>query len=161
MPVEIERKFLVKNDSWWSAVSHSTQIRQAYLVPQSHAQTKASVRVRLQGDKANINIKSATLGVHRMEYEYPIPTDEAIEMLDNLCEKPQISKNRHHVKYGDHTWEIDEFFGDNAGLIVAEIELKAEDEMFDLPEWLGIEVTDDERYYNVNLAKHPYKEWHD
>ena len=155
MPVEIERKFLVKNDSWWSAVSHSTQIRQGYLAPIA----KASVRVRLEGDKATINIKSATLGIHRMEYEYPIPKEEAIEMLDNLCDGPQINKNRHRVKVGKHTWEIDEFFGDNGGLIVAEIELDSVDEAFEIPDWLGIEVTEDQRYYNVNLVKHPYKDW--
>ena len=155
MPIEIERKFLVKNDSWWSAVSHSTQIRQAYLAPPS----KASVRIRLEGDQANINIKSATLGMQSMEYEYPIPKQEALEMLDNLCEKPQISKNRHRVKYAEHTWEIDEFFGDNLGLIVAEIELGSTDESFEIPQWVGMEVTDDKRYYNVNLAKHPYKNW--
>lgn len=155
MPVEIERKFLIKNDSWWSAVSRSTQIRQGYLAPIS----KASVRIRVEGDSANINIKSATLGIQRMEYEYPIPKDQALEMLDNLCEKPQIAKNRHRVKYGKHTWEIDEFFGDNLGLMVAEIELGSTDESFEIPEWIGMEVTDDKRYYNVNLVKHPYKDW--
>lgn len=155
MPVEIERKFLVKDDSWWSAVSHSTQIRQAYLGPVS----KASVRIRLEGDKANINIKSATLGMERMEYEYPIPKHEALEMLDNLCDRPQIAKNRHRVEYAGHTWEIDEFFGDNLGLIVAEIELESVDQVFDMPQWVGKEVTDDKRYYNVNLVKHPYKNW--
>ena len=155
MPIEIERKFLVKNDSWWSAVSHSTQIRQGYLAPVS----KASVRVRVEGDRANINIKSATLGMQRMEYEYLIPKDEALEMLDKLCETPQIAKNRHRVKFGDHTWEIDEFFGDNLGLIVAEIELASVDESFEIPDWIGVEVTEDKRYYNVNLVKHPYKDW--
>ncbi len=157
MPVEIERKFLVKNDSWWSTVTHSTQIRQAYLAPPS----KASVRIRVEGDRANINIKSATLGMERMEYEYPIPVKEAQEMLDHLCDKPQISKNRHRVKCGDHIWEIDEFFGDNMGLIVAEIELESPDEIFEIPDWLGMEVTDDKRYYNVSLVKHPYKNWQD
>lgn len=155
MPIEIERKFLVRNDNWWSSVSHSTQIRQAYLAPP----TKASVRIRLEGENANINIKSATLGMQRMEYEYPIPVDEATEMLDNLCEKPQISKNRHRVEHAGHVWEIDEFFGDNAGLIVAEIELSSTDETFEHPDWLGREVTEDKRYYNVNLVKHPYKDW--
>ena len=160
MPVEIERKFLVENDNWFSQVTHTTQIRQGYLVPFSK-DAKASVRVRVDGDKANINIKSATLGMHRMEYEYDIPKDEAVELLDTLCVKPQIAKNRHFVKQGKHTWEIDEFFGDNAGLIVAEIELDSVDEKFELPDWAGMEVTDDERYYNVNLSKHPYKEWRD
>lgn len=155
MPVEIERKFLVKNDTWWSQVDHSTRIRQGYLAPID----KASVRVRVDGDKANINIKSATLGIRRMEYEYAIPLTEAEEMLKQLCRTPQIDKIRHRVKQGNHTWEIDEFFGDNMGLIVAEIELDSEDEAFEIPEWLGKEVTHDERYYNVNLVKHPFKNW--
>ena len=155
MPVEIERKFLVKNDTWWSHVDHSTRIRQGYLAPID----KASVRVRIDGDKANINIKSATLGIRRMEYEYPIPVHEAEEMLNQLCRTPQIDKIRHRVKQGKHTWEIDEFFGDNMGLFVAEIELDSEDEVFEIPEWLGQEVTHDERYYNVNLVKHPFKNW--
>ncbi len=155
MPVEIERKFLVKNDAWWQHVDHSTRIRQGYFAPIA----KASLRVRVDGNKANINVKSATLGIKRMEYEYVIPLDEAEEMLDQLCETPLIEKNRHRVKVGNHLWEIDEFFGDNLGLLVAEIELDAEDELFEIPEWLGVEVTDDERYYNVNLVNHPYKKW--
>ena len=155
MPVEIERKFLIRNDSWKPSVDHSTVIRQGYLAPLS----KASIRVRIDGDRANINIKSATLGIHRMEYEYPIPMDEAIEMLDQLCERPQIEKTRHRIKLGKHVWEIDEFAGDNAGLVMAEIELGSEDEDFDRPDWLGEEVTDDKRYYNVNMVRHPYKDW--
>jgi adenylate cyclase len=155
--IEIERKFLLKNDDWRALVSHSTEIRQGYLAPP----TKASVRIRLDGEQANINIKSATLGMHRLEYEYPIPRDEAIEMLDQLCEQPQIAKQRHRVKWGEHIWEIDEFFGDNSGLVVAEIELATEDEAFDMPQWIGAEVTDDKRYYNVSLAKHPYRDWKD
>ena len=155
MPVEIERKFLLKHDSWRQHIQHSSRIRQGYL----GAIAKASVRIRIEGDKANINIKSAELSMRRMEYEYAIPLDEASEMLDKLCESPQIDKFRHLVKHGDHTWEIDEFFGDNAGLIVAEIELSAEDEVFDLPPWAGEDVTQDPRYYNVNLVKHPFKNW--
>ena len=155
MPVEIERKFLVRNDAWWPHVSRSRKIRQGYLGPLS----KASVRVRIDGEKANLNIKSATLGMQRSEYEYSIPMKDAIEMLDNLCEGPQIDKNRHIVIFGDHTWEIDEFFGDNLGLIMAEIELDDPDERFEIPDWLGVEVTEDERYYNVNLVKNPYKNW--
>lgn len=155
MPVEIERKFLVKNDAWWPQVSHSTRIRQGYFAP-IH---KASLRVRVEGEKANINIKSATLGIRRMEYEYAIPLAEAEEMLDQLCETPLIEKNRHRVKVGQHTWEIDEFFGDNLGLVVAEIEVGSEDEVFEIPEWLGAEVTEEPKYYNVNLVKHPYKVW--
>ncbi|MDH5484969.1 MAG: CYTH domain-containing protein [Gammaproteobacteria bacterium] len=155
MPVEIERKFLIRNDNWKSAVDSSTPIRQGYLAPLS----KASMRIRIDGDKANINIKSATLGIHRMEYEYPIPMDEALEMLDQLCDRPQIEKVRHRIKQGKHVWEIDEFAAENAGLIMAEIELESEDEAFDKPDWLGEEVTGDERYYNVNMVRHPYKDW--
>lgn len=155
MAVEIERKFLVKNDSWKTCISHSTSIRQGYLAPLS----KSSVRIRIDGQSANINIKSATLGIRRSEYEYPIPLNDAHEMLDKLCEQPQINKTRHYSKTGKHTWEIDEFYDDNNGLIIAEIELDSEDELFEKPEWLGDEVTDDPRYYNVNLIKHPYKCW--
>ena len=160
MPLEIERKFLVKDDSWFDQVSQSKHIRQGYLAPRVFSENEtASVRVRIEGEKANINIKSATLGIRRMEYEYEIPLTEAKEMLDHLCGKPQIDKNRHFVKQGDHTWEIDEFFGDNCGLYVAEIELDSEDQEFIKPDWLGEEVTEDPRYYNVNLVKHPYKDW--
>lgn len=155
MPVEIERKFLLRNDDWRNHVSHSKVIRQGYLAPVS----KASIRIRVAGDNANINIKSATLDIHRMEYEYPIPLDEALEMLDTLCQSPQINKTRHYIPQGKHTWEVDEFYGDNEGLIVAEIELDAIDETFDKPDWLGEEVTKDKRYYNVNLVKHPFKNW--
>lgn len=155
MAVEIERKFLLKNDNWKTSVSHSTHIRQGYLAPLS----RSSIRVRIEGQAANINIKSATLGIRRTEYEYPIPMADAIEMLDNLCEEPQINKTRHLVKNNQHTWEIDEFYDDNQGLLVAEIELSSEDEKFDSPEWLGEEVTEDTRYYNVNLIKHPFKDW--
>lgn len=155
MAIEIERKFLVKNDNWKPGISHSTKIRQGYLAPLS----KSSVRVRIEGDSANINIKSATLGIRRSEYEYTIPMSDALEMLDNLCDEAQINKTRHHLPADQHTWEIDEFYDDNEGLIVAEIELNSEQEDFIKPEWLGEEVTDDIRYYNVNLIKHPYKNW--
>lgn len=155
MAVEIERKFLVKSDTWWAHVDHSTRIRQGYLAPVG----TSSVRVRIEGEKANINIKSASLGISRLEYEYGIPLADAEEMLDQLCPKPQIDKTRHRVNRGQHVWEIDEFFGDNSGLLVAEIELSAEDELFEIPDWLGREVSDDPRYYNVNLIAHPYKNW--
>jgi adenylate cyclase len=155
MPVEIERKFLLKNDNWRAQAEQSTRIRQGYL----GALAKASVRIRVEGDHANINIKSAELSMRRMEYEYSIPLEEANEMLDRLCEHTQIDKLRHIVKYGKHVWEIDEFFGDNAGLVVAEIELGNEIEKFDMPGWAGEDVTEDPRYYNVNLVKHPYKKW--
>ena len=155
MPVEIERKFLLASDEWRNQVVKSSRIRQGYLGKLD----KASVRIRIQGEKANINIKSATLDMRRMEYEYEIPMDEAIEMLDQLCARPQIDKTRFYINMGKHIWEIDEFYGDNQGLVVAEIELSTEDEAFEKPDWIGEEVTEDPRYYNVNLIKHPFSEW--
>jgi len=155
MALEIERKFLLKNDDWRKSVSSASVIRQGYLAPLD----TSSVRVRLDGDKANINIKSATIGISRLEYEYAIPVSDAKELLDALCRKPQIHKTRHIVLVGQHVWEIDEFYDENEGLIVAEIELGDENEDFLKPEWLGEEVSDDARYYNVNLIKRPYTSW--
>lgn len=156
MPIEIERKFLLASEDWREEVVRSSRIRQGYLGKID----KASVRIRVQGDKANINVKSATLGMRRMEYEYEIPLSEAEEMLEQLCQKPQVDKTRFIVERGQHVWEIDEFYGDNEGLLVAEVELGSEDEVFEKPAWLGEEVTEDPRYYNVNLRKHPFKDWH-
>ncbi len=155
MATEIERKFLLKNDSWRENADVGTRFRQGYIV----GAEKASVRVRIEGEMANINIKSATLGVYRQEYEYPIPLADAEELLDTLCEQPQIAKTRYHLRYGEHLWEIDVFDGDNAGLVVAEVELGSEDEPFEMPPWAGEEVSHDTRYYNVCLVKHPYCEW--
>lgn len=155
MATEIERKFLVADESWRDSADAGTRIRQGYLV----GAKKASVRIRIEGEQANINIKSATLGVRRQEYEYPIPVEEAEELLDTLCEQPQITKTRYHVPYQGHTWEVDVFAGENQGLIVAEVELASEDEAFALPPWAGREVSDDARYYNVCLIRHPYSEW--
>lgn len=155
MPVEIERKFLLSSDKWRDEVIRCSRIRQGYM----GTVDKASVRIRVQGEKANINIKSATLGMRRMEYEYEIPLNEAEEMLDQLCNQPQIDKTRFIVKRGKHVWEIDEFYGDNQGLIVAEVELDSEDEKITKPDWIGDEVTADPRYYNVSLIKHPFNQW--
>lgn len=155
MPIEIERKFLLADEGWRELVVRSSRIRQGYMGKAD----KASVRIRIQGASANINIKSATLGMRRQEYEYVIPLDEAEEMLDTLCNTPQIDKTRFIVEHDGHTWEIDEFYGDNQGLLVAEVELTAEDEGFSRPDWLGEEVTEDPRYYNVNLIRHPFKDW--
>ncbi|WP_455380911.1 CYTH domain-containing protein [Acidihalobacter prosperus] len=157
MPTEIERKFLVTSDEWRQHVSKSSNFRQGYL----GAAKTSSVRVRLSDDNANLNIKSVTLGVSRLEYEYQIPVKDAQEMLDKLCHKPLIEKVRHIVYHEGHCWEIDEFYGINQGLIVAEIELDSVDEQFSLPEWAGREVTDEARYYNVALALTPYSEWKD
>ncbi len=155
MATEIERKFLLRDASWRDTADRGTRFRQGYLI----GAERASVRVRIEGDKANLNIKSATLGIHRQEYEYPIPLEEAEELLDTLCEQPQIIKTRYLVPFSQHTWEIDVFSGDNEGLVVAEVELGAEDEPFERPPWIGEEVSGDTRYYNVCLIKHPYKDW--
>ncbi|WP_290637662.1 CYTH domain-containing protein [Aquisalimonas sp.] len=155
MAAEIERKFLIQGEQWRAEAHASRVVRQGYLA----GTERASVRVRASDDQAWLNIKGATLGIQRQEYEYTIPLDEAREMLDTLCNGPLIEKTRHFVHHGSHLWEIDEFFGDNAGLVVAEIELGHEDEPFERPAWLGDEVSDDPRYYNVSLVRHPYREW--
>lgn len=155
MGIEIERKFLLANSDWRDQAGDPVRFRQGYLV----GSDKSSVRVRIEGERAFINIKSATLGIQRQEYQYSIPLEDAEKLLDELCDKPLIEKNRFYIQNKKHTWEIDEFFGDNQGLIVAEIELKHEEEAFDKPSWLGNEVSDDTRYYNVCLVKHPYKDW--
>jgi adenylate cyclase len=160
MATEIERKFLLADDGWKPLADAGVVIRQGYLNTSSpNHQGKSSVRVRIAGEHANLNIKGATLGVTRQEYEYPIPLADASELLDTLADGPLIEKTRYHVRHGTHTWEIDVFAGDNQGLVVAEIELAAADEGFERPSWLGEEVSDDPRYYNVCLVKHPFKDW--
>jgi adenylate cyclase len=155
MGTEIERKFLVVNDAWREGARDGLRFRQGYLP----GVETASVRVRVSGEHAWLNIKSATLGVSRREYEYPIPLADAEEILDALCQRPLIEKTRHHVPHGGHLWEIDVFEGDNAGLVVAEIELKNPDEPFERPPWVGAEVSHDPRYYNVSLVRHPFRDW--
>ena len=155
MATEIEHKFLLRDERWRPAIERSTPMRQGYLT----SDARCSVRVRIAGGQGFLNIKSGTLGIQRSEYEYPIPQDEAEEILDALCEKPLLEKTRHFVRYGQHVWEIDEFAGDNAGLIVAEVELGCADEPFARPDWLGEDVSHDIRYYNSQLARHPYKTW--
>jgi len=155
MPIEIERKYLLRNDDWKLAADQGTQYVQGYLV----GSKAASVRVRVEGEKGFINIKSATLGVYRKEYEYPIPLDEAKELLITLCEQPLVEKTRYIVKHDGLEWEIDVFEGRNAGLIVAEVELESEDQKINLPAWCGKEVSEDPRYYNVSLVKLPYSAW--
>lgn len=155
MGIEIERKFLITNNSWREIADTGTAYRQGYLI----GAKQASVRVRIEGDKAFLNIKGMTLGVTRQEYQYPIPVNEANDLLNTLCEKPLIEKTRYKLPYAGHEWEIDVFAGENRGLVVAEVELAAEDESIELPPWIGIEVSDDPRYYNVNLVKHPYSTW--
>ena len=154
MGVEIERKFLVEGEQWRDQVSRSARYRQAYLSNSGGV----SVRVRIAGEHANLNLKSATLDIARVEFEYEIPLTDAKALL-NLATGNVIAKTRHFVECKGHTWEIDVFEGANAGLVVAEIELNSVDEDFAHPPWLGAEVSDDPRYYNVYLAEHPYSGW--
>ena len=154
MPQEIEKKFLVKSADW-RVSGTGTPYRQGYLstIPER------SVRVRLIRDKGYLTVKGITVGATRAEYEYEIPAGEASEMLDNLCERPLIEKIRYRVEHQGLTWEVDEFDGDNAGLIIAEVELDEEDQTVMLPDWVGQEVTGDRRYYNANLIADPFTRW--
>jgi adenylate cyclase len=155
MALEIERKYLVINDKWKSSVESETVMKQAYLV----ASPQMSIRVRVAGSKAFLTIKGATEGITRNEFEYAIPVADAEQMLASLVEGSVIDKVRYRVRCGDHVWDLDRFHGDNEGLMVAEVELAAEDETFARPEWVGEEVSDDPRYYNASLARHPYRDW--
>ncbi len=155
MPTEIERKYLLRNEDWRLKTDQGSQYVQGYII----GSEKASVRVRTQGSQAFINIKSATLGIKRQEFEYAIPLDEAEELLSTLCEKPLVKKTRYIVIENKDKWEVDVFEDENEGLVVAEIELQSEDQNITLPSWCGQEVSDDPRYYNVNLAKHPFSKW--
>ena len=160
MAIEIERKFLVLNDSWRAAADAGVQLKQGYLSRVTGADAvRSSVRVRTEGIRAFLNIKSAALGIRRQEYEYALPLADAEEMLETLCISAVVEKTRYHVRVDAHVWEIDVFAGANAGLIVAEIELNDEDESFARPDWLGAEVSADPRYYNVCLAERPYCSW--
>ncbi|MGY1408732.1 MULTISPECIES: CYTH domain-containing protein [unclassified Luteimonas] len=161
MPIEIERKFLVTGDGWRAAAHDVLPMAQGYindLGAMDDGGQKASVRVRIQGKEAFLNLKSRELGSTRQEFDYPIPLDDARALLA-LCVGGVIDKLRHLVSHEGHLWEVDEFLGDNAGLVVAEIELSSADEHFALPPWAGREVTDTSRYYNLALASHPYARW--
>lgn len=154
MAKEIERKFLVKGDAW-RAMAQGTMYRQGYL----NSAPERIVRVRTIGNQGFLTIKGRVIGLTRTEYEYEIPFDECNAILDTLVEKPIIEKKRYKIPQGQFIWEVDEFFGENKGLIVAEIELKREDEYFDKPDWIGAEVSGDSRYFNSNLIKHPFSQW--
>ncbi len=154
MGVEIERKFLVEGDAW-RALGEATLLRQGYL----NADPVRTVRVRIEGDAGVLTIKSKSVGASRGEWEYAIPLPDAEELLDTLCERPLVEKYRRRIVHAGFTWEVDEFLGENAGLIVAEIELPSEDTVFDKPDWIGPEVTGDKRYYNSSLIRSPYSRW--
>jgi adenylate cyclase len=159
MAREIERKFLVKSDEWKALAFKQTHFAQGYLNDISEASAKSSVRVRIEGEKANMNIKSLEIGLSRDEYEYAIPLEEGKQILQKLATGPVVEKIRYLVKVGQHTWEIDEFLGANFGLVVAEVELDSEDEEIEIPNWSGKEVTNISRYYNVSLSKVPFSFW--
>jgi adenylate cyclase len=152
--IEIERKFLL-NDDGWRGRGRPTPMRQGYLA----SDPVRTVRVRIEGERAVITIKSKSSGATRGEWEYEIPVPDAAELLDRLCEQPLVEKVRHRIEHAGHTWEVDEFQGENAGLVVAEIELGSEDEAFEKPDWIGREVTGDPRYYNSSLIRLPYAKW--
>ncbi len=155
MAIEIERKFLVRNDGWRQQADAGTHYSQGYLT----SDPQCCIRVRVAADKAWLNIKKATSAVHRLEYEYPIPLQDARELMEELCRVGSVEKTRYHVPYAEHVWEVDVFEGANAGLTVAEIELDNAQEAFESPPWLGEEVSDDARYLNMNLAQQPFSEW--
>jgi adenylate cyclase len=152
---EIEHKFLVAGEEWRAQAVRGTPMVQGYLA----GSERASIRVRVAGDRAWLNIKSGGYVASRSEFEYPIPVGEAREMLDSLCAGPLVEKTRYLVPYGGLEWEVDEFHGRNEGLVVAELELDREGQPFERPPWLGVEVTHLPRYYNVRLVEHPFSDW--
>jgi adenylate cyclase len=155
MATEIERKYLVRSDGWRAHVHGQVRYRQGYLANSAHC----SVRVRVGGDAAHVNVKGASVGVSRLEFEYPVPMEDALVMLRELCPGSIVEKTRYLVRHGNRDWEVDVFEGDNAGLVVAEIELEDETQAVALPDWVGAEVTTDVRYYNSCLATTPFNRW--
>ncbi|HWJ93470.1 MAG TPA: CYTH domain-containing protein [Telluria sp.] len=154
MGVEIERKFLLVGDAW-RVLGTPSLMRQGYL----SSDPARTVRVRIEGGRGTLTIKGKSEGATRAEFEYAIPVDEAAQLLDHLCERPLIEKYRRRIEVDGHTWEVDEFLGENAGLVVAEVELASEQEAFTKPGWAGAEVTGDPRYYNSSLIRFPYSQW--
>ncbi|MEL6159271.1 MAG: CYTH domain-containing protein [Cyanobacteria bacterium J06623_5] len=159
MPQEIERKFLVASDSWQHPSDGSPMGQfycQGYIAT---ARPGQSVRLRIVGEQGYLTVKGPADGLSRAEFEYAIPVGDAREMLETLCDRPFIEKMRYRVPIGNLVWEIDEFQGENAGLVIAEVELTSEDQTVTLPEWVGEEVSGDAKYYNSSLVKHPYTQW--
>ena len=154
MGTEIERKFLVVGEAW-RTLGQATHYRQGYL----SSVKERTARVRRAGAKGALTVKGVSVGAARKEYEYEIPPADADEMIDRLCEKPTVEKNRYRIPVGDVTWEVDEFLGINEGLVVAEVELHSEDQSFDKPDWIGEEVTGDPKYFNANLVARPFSTW--
>ena len=153
MGVEIERKFLVTSDQWRD-LAPGELYRQGYIPT-----IESTVRIRIIRDRGFITIKGITQGISRAEFEYEIPLKDATEMLDSLCNPPLIEKYRHTIELNGLVWEVDEFLGENRGLTIAEVELKSADQVIELPDWIGEDVSHDPRYYNSNLTKHPFTTW--
>lgn len=153
MNIEIERKFLLKNDNWREGAV-GVHYKQAYL----NEKGDNTVRVRIEGDKAKLTIKGKSSNISRLEFEYDIPMADA-EALFTLAKTPIVEKFRYKIMYAGNCWEVDEFLGMNRGLVVAEIELESETQSFEKPDWIGMEVSGDKRYTNANLARKPYCEW--
>ena len=154
MAIEIERKFLVKEKPF-SIAKRSLKINQGYIINEK----SKVIRVREKGDDYFLTIKGNNIGISRLEYDFPISKEDAKELIFHFCKTTLIEKTRHYIEHKGHTWEVDEFHGKNNGLIVAEIELESEDEKFEIPDWVGEEVTQDDRYYNMNLTIHPFTSW--
>ena len=154
MAKEIERKFLVKGDSW-RKLAEGTVYRQGYIATRE----KATVRIRLAGNQGYLTIKGPSVKYSRAEFEYTIPIEDAQEMLDTLCDRPLIEKIRYKLEWNNLIWEIDEFDGVNKGLILAEVELTDEKQHIELPDWIDKEVSEDPKYFNSNLVKHPFSQW--
>lgn len=155
MATEIERKFRVEGEAWRQHVGTGKIYRQGYL----STDAERTVRVRVVGQQGYVTIKGKMVGVSRQEFEYTIPLDDATAMLEGLCLRPLIEKTRYRLPYAGLIWEIDEFSGENQGLIIAEVELADEHQRIQLPDWVGDEVTDDARYVNANLVMHPFSQW--
>ena len=158
--IEIEHKFLLKNEGWRDSASEGVRYRQGYITTESGT----TVRVRIAGQAGFLTLKgelSGEAGISRSEFEYEIPLTDAEAMMEEYVDSPVIDKLRYLITHGGKVWEIDEFSGDNTGLIVAEVELKSENELFELPSWAGDCVSDERRYTNSSLAKFPFKNWED
>ena len=153
MALEIERKFLVNENNWRNG--QGTMYRQGYL----NSAENRNVRVRVIDDRGYLTVKGISQGATRVEYEYEIPKPDAEDMLDNLCEQPLIIKKRFKIEFKGFVWEVDEFLGENQGLIIAELELESETQTFIKPKWIGVEVTGDPKYFNSNLIHRPYNKW--
>lgn len=154
-PLEIERKFLIASDAWRAqCTGPGRRIAQGYLCTSA----EKSVRVRLSGDDGTLTVKGSRTGITRLEFQYSIPTAHAARLLE-LCEMPPIDKTRHIVHHAGMKWEIDVFHGENEGLLIAEVELEREDQPLEIPSWAGAEVSDDPRYYNSSLSRHPFRKW--